>query len=120
MTAERGDPLRLADILDAIKEVQRHLPADRAAFDANPLLQSHIFRYVMIIGEAGTRLSAGLKARHPEIPWARIEGMRHVLVHDYFKVNWDRVYGAARDDVPALKPQIEAILASLPPNINGA
>jgi uncharacterized protein with HEPN domain len=42
--------------------------------------------------------------------------MCHVLVHDYFDVNWRLVYEAARDDVPILKPQIEAILASLPPD----
>jgi uncharacterized protein with HEPN domain len=41
--------------------------------------------------------------------------MRHVLVHDYFEVNWIRVYETARHDVPALKPQIESILASIPP-----
>jgi len=40
--------------------------------------------------------------------------MRHVLVHDYFEVNWKRVYETARDHVPALKPSIAAILVSLP------
>jgi uncharacterized protein with HEPN domain len=42
--------------------------------------------------------------------------MRHVLVHDYFRVNWKRVFETAQNDVPVLKPQIEAILASLPPS----
>lgn len=28
--------------------------------------------------------------------------------------NWSRVYETARDHVPVLKPQIEAMLASLP------
>lgn len=42
--------------------------------------------------------------------------MRHILVHDYFKVNWDRVYETAHVGLPALKPQIEAILAALPPD----
>ena len=40
----------------------------------------------------------------------------HVLVHDYFEVKWSRVYETARDHVPVLKPQIEGILASLPPD----
>jgi uncharacterized protein with HEPN domain len=40
--------------------------------------------------------------------------MRHILVHDYFKVDWEIVYTTACNDVPALKPQIEAVLASLP------
>lgn len=112
MRGDRGDRLLLQDVLDAIGEVRSYLPADRAAFDANPLMQSHIFRHVMIVGEAVWRLSKSLKAANPKIPWGQIEGMRHVLVHDYFKVNWTRVYDTARDDLPALKPQIEAILAS--------
>ena len=68
----------------------------------------------MIVGEAAYHLSKPLKNDNPDVPWRRIEGMRHILVHDYFKVNWARVYETARDDVPALKPKIESILASLP------
>jgi uncharacterized protein with HEPN domain len=116
MKAPRGDRLRLQDILDAIAEVQLYLPSDRAAFDANAPLQSHIFRFVMIVGEAAAQLSKTLKSRHPEVPWPKIEGMRHILVHDYFKVDLDILYTTARDDIPSLKPLIEAILASLPPS----
>jgi uncharacterized protein with HEPN domain len=112
----RSDRLRLQDILDAIDEVGRYLPADQTEFDSNPPLQSHIYRHVMIIGEAAFRLSKSMKAQHPEIPWSKIEGMRHILVHDYFKVDWGIVFATARDYVPALKPVIEPILASLPPD----
>ena len=111
----RSDHLRFQDILDAIEVIARYLPADRAAFDADPPLQSHIYRHVMIIGEATWSVSQLIKQQNPHVPWKKIEGMRHIMVHDYFKVNWTRVYETARDDVPALKPQIEAIMASLPP-----
>jgi hypothetical protein len=33
-------------MLDALAEVRRYLPADRARFDADPLLKSHILRHV--------------------------------------------------------------------------
>jgi len=42
--------------------------------------------------------------------------MRHVLVHDYFAVNWTRVYETARNDVPTLQAKIRAIVAALPPD----
>lgn len=42
--------------------------------------------------------------------------MRHVLVHDYFEVNWARVYDTAREDVPKLKPMIEAAWRACPPD----
>ena len=59
-------------------------------------------------------MSQPLKKQNPQIPWKQIEGMRHIMVHDYFKVDWEIVYTTARDHVPKLKPQIQSILASLP------
>jgi uncharacterized protein with HEPN domain len=114
MRSDRGDRLLLLDMLDAIAEVERHFPSQRSIFDADPLLQSHLYRHVMIVGEAAWRLSKPLKARNPQIPWGRIEGMRHILVHDYFKVDWNILYSTARDNIPGLKTQIQAILNSLP------
>ena len=114
MKGPRGDRERLLDILAAIDVVAKYLPADREAFDADPPVQSHIYRHVTIIGEAIWRLSREMKDAHPEVPWRQIEGMRHVMVHDYFRVDWDIVYRTAAEHVPALRPQVEAMLQSLP------
>jgi uncharacterized protein with HEPN domain len=110
----RSDALLLRDILDAIETIRQYLPADRSTFDASPPLQSHILRHVMIVGEASWRLSQALKAQNPHIPWKQIAGMRHILVHDYFRVDWGVVFTTAKHDIPAFKPQIEAILSALP------
>ena len=67
----------------------------------------------MIIGEATYRLSTETKTKAPHVPWRRVEGMRHVLVHDYFKIDWNEVYTTARKDIPLLKPQIEDLLVQL-------
>ncbi len=111
----RSDRLRLQDILEAMEVVARYLPADRAAFDRDPPIQSHIYRHVMIVGEAAWSLSQTLKDQNPQVPWKQIGGMRHIMVHDYFKVDWDIVYTTAKTQVPALKAHIEAIWDSLPP-----
>lgn len=64
----RSDRLRLQDILDAIEEIAQYLPRDRGAFDRDPLLQSHIFRHVMIVGEATWNLSQPIKDHNPGYP----------------------------------------------------
>lgn len=112
----RSDKLLLADMLDSTSEMIETTPATRAEFDANKLIQSHVLRPLQVIGEAAWRIGTEIKDRHPEVPWKKIAGMRHVLVHDYYQVNWTRVYETARDHVPVLKPQVEAIIASLPPD----
>ena len=40
------------------------------------------------IGEQAYNLSADFKSRYPDIPWIKIAGMRHRLVHDYEDTNW--------------------------------
>lgn len=57
----RSDRLWLLDVLDAIDEITSYLPDDRAKFDENPPVQSHIYRHLTIIGEALWRLSMPLK-----------------------------------------------------------
>ena len=42
-------------------------------------------------------------------------GMRHILVHDYFQVNWASVYQTAREDIPALNLYLLTIFHSIPP-----
>ncbi|HLL88674.1 MAG TPA: HepT-like ribonuclease domain-containing protein [Tepidisphaeraceae bacterium] len=61
----RSDRLRLMDMLDAIDVVRQYLPATREAFDRDPPVQSHVYRHVMIVGEAAWRLSKRLKDAHP-------------------------------------------------------
>jgi len=68
----------------------------------------------MMVGEAAWRLSQPLKDRNPHVPWKQIEGMRHIMVHDYFKVDWSIVYTTAKTNVPALKTLVQAMLSSLP------
>ena len=106
----------MRDILDAIDVIDRYLPQDRAAFDNDPPIQSHVYRHVTIVAEAAWRLSKQLKDVNPGVPWKKVEGMRHILVHDYFRVDWDIVYATASVDIPALRPLVEAMLASLPPS----
>jgi uncharacterized protein with HEPN domain len=111
----RPDRLLLQDILEAMDEVIEATPATREAFDVDKFRRSHVLRHLQIIGEAAWRLSPALKEGCPEVPWRQMAGMRHVLVHDYFEVNWARVYETARVHVPPLKPRMQSILDSLPP-----
>jgi uncharacterized protein with HEPN domain len=45
-------------------------------------------------------LSGDLKESHTEVPWAIIKAMRNVLVHFYFGIDLDKVWGVVASDVP--------------------
>jgi uncharacterized protein with HEPN domain len=109
----RSDRERLLDILEAIEKIEKRVGPDQKAFERDELLQVWAVHYLQIIGEAGTRLSEQLRTKHLEIPWGNIIGMRHILVHGYFDLDLEIVWKAVIVDLPALKPQIEAIVGEI-------
>jgi uncharacterized protein with HEPN domain len=106
----RRDEQRLHDILDAMGRIERAATRGRGAFDADELVQVWMIHHIGVIGEAARALTAPLRERHPEVPWAAIVGMRHILVHDYFGIDLDEVWSVVERDLPVLKGQIETIL----------
>lgn len=112
----RTPRLFVQDILEAIAVIEQYTPASLQEFRVNPPIQSHIVRYISIIGEAAARLPQPLRDANPSIPWRQIISMRNFVVHVYHSINWERVYETARQDVPALKGPMEIILNALPPD----
>ncbi|MDD2903261.1 MAG: DUF86 domain-containing protein [Syntrophales bacterium] len=100
----------LADILEAIQHIEKYTRQGRGRFDADELVQSWVIRHLQILGEAARKLPPEIKERHPEIPWSKIIGMRHILTHDYFDIDAEVVWAAVEKDLPKLKKQIEVIL----------
>jgi uncharacterized protein with HEPN domain len=52
-------------------------------------------------------------AAHPSLPWHEMRAMRNRMIHNYFEVNVDLLWGTVKDDLPKLKQQIERLLIDL-------
>jgi uncharacterized protein with HEPN domain len=109
----RDDKAFLEDMIEAIARIEKYAGKGREAFVADELIQTWIVHHLQIIGEATGKLTDELKAKQPGIPWAAIKAMRNVLVHFDFGVNIDKVWRTVEEDLPVLKGQIAAVLASL-------
>ena len=70
-----------------------------------------VMKNVEIVGEAAFMLSTAFKEAHPETPWKIVQGMRHVLVHDYANVISETLYDTAVNSIPVLRKQVEKYLA---------
>ena len=55
-------------------------------------MQIWCLKHLEIIGEAAARLTEATRAQNPTIPWRQIVGMRNILIHGYFDVNWNQVW----------------------------
>jgi uncharacterized protein with HEPN domain len=113
---QRRDDLYLADIVEAAVAIRSFLSRlerlDRGGFTKDDLVRSAVLQKLSVIGEAAARVSDETRTEHPDIPWHQARGMRNLLVHAYFSVDWDIVWTTATESVPGLAAQIAAILGS--------
>ena len=72
-------------------------------FSSNKVLCHAVVYNLQCIGENVYRLSREFIDIHPEIDWASIEGLRHVLVYDYYTVNMEMVWAIIQKDLPGLR-----------------
>ena len=63
------------------------------------------------VGEFTSHVSKELRAEHAEIPWSRVAGTRHRLVHDYDGTNWEIIADIALHDMPDYAEQLRALLS---------
>ena len=72
-------------------------------------------RFIEIVGEAVKRLPLDLRSRYPSVPWKEIAGTRDRLSHGYDDVDYQVLWNAVRDDVPALLVTVQQMLNDLEP-----
>ncbi|RYD69377.1 MAG: DUF86 domain-containing protein [Verrucomicrobiaceae bacterium] len=101
---------RLGDMADSIDLIDLHLPKTWEEYDADIVMKYFLMKQVEIIGEASTRISWDFKDQHPSVPWLGVEKMRHVLVHDYFDVDWRLLWDLVQTHVVPLRVQIATLL----------
>jgi uncharacterized protein with HEPN domain len=98
----RRDDERVADILDAAREIGEITELGRDAWDKDRIRQLAVERLLEIIGEAANSLSEEYRAQHPAIPWRDIIGLRVVLAHHYHRVDPAQVWAIAATEDPGL------------------
>ncbi len=113
----RSDRERLVDILEAIEKIERYAPCGKQAFESDEMFQIWIVRHLQIIGEAASRITSETQIAYPAVPWKKMIGMRHVLVHGYFEIDLDIVWSVIEKDLQPLKKEIEYLPINVQPGV---
>jgi uncharacterized protein with HEPN domain len=108
--SERREEIPLLHMLDHAREAML-LAKDRtrADLDSDRLLE--LVRLLEIAGEAANRVSLGIRAMYPDIPWPQIVALRNRLIHGYDAVDLDILWQIVVQDLPPLVAALEGILA---------
>lgn len=109
----KDDRLYLIHILEGVSRIEKYTADGRDAFMRDSKTQDAVLRNLQTLAESTQRLSAALRAAHPDVDWERIAGFRNVLVHDYLGINMARVWEIVAHGLPELKHQVQTILQEL-------
>ena len=111
--SKRDDVVSLRDMLDHAREAVELLGnAECEELGRNRVMQLALTRLVEIIGEAANRVSEVTRARHPDVPWAQIIGMRNRLIHGYDVIDYSLLWNTVTADLPPLIATLESIVLS--------
>ena len=107
----RGDASCLADMLSFAQEVLTFTKGrSRSDYDTDTVLRRAVERATELIGEAASNVSDATRDAYPEIPWRKIVGQRHVLIHDYGDVDDDLVWNLVELEIPKLAAILDGIV----------
>jgi len=109
-----GDRDRFQHMLEAVEDALHFVQGrKREDLDNDRLLLRGLIQSIQVIGEAAARVAETNRQR-VDLPWGKIVGMRHVLVHAYFKVDTDVIWRVVTHRLPEMAAKLKAALAAWP------
>jgi uncharacterized protein with HEPN domain len=111
MSEKRSSSLFLYDLYQSVEKIEEftrgisfdQLMADERTKDA-------ILRNFQVIGEASKNIAESLLAEHPEVDWSGLAGLRDIVTHRYFRVDWHLLWTSIHEELPVLKKQIRNLM----------
>ena len=104
------DKQRIEKIKETVSKLQKYI--SDSGISRKDVADNETIRWTLTtplynIGEHAYILSAEFKNEHNEIPWSKISGLRHRLVHDYDDTNWDIVCDVIFNIIPEFERQLD-------------
>jgi uncharacterized protein with HEPN domain len=101
----------LDDIKEAAGKIQDYTKGmSYEQFLADLRTQDAVIRNFEVIGEAIKNLPDDVKARNPAVAWKQVAGLRDVIAHGYFHIDFEVIWEIVSDRIPVFKKDIAKIL----------
>ncbi len=108
---EREYVLYLEDMLESMRKIEEYLGGlDFRSFKMSYMAVDAIIRNFEIIGEASKSIPTHIKNNYPEIPWKKMYGLRNLIAHEYFGIDYEMIWEIANKNLPQNRLDIELII----------
>lgn len=108
----RDDADRLLDMIEMCDLLVAHA-SDPAKLRSDPVTQAAAQRWIEVLGEAASHVSAEVQEANPDVPWRTVVGTRIILAHAYFHIDQDIIGSIVIDEIPDLRDRLAAALNRL-------
>lgn len=108
---KRDVTLYMKDVIDSIDKIYEFIKGiNYHKFLEDEKTNCAVVRKLEIIGEAVKNIPPQIRHNYPDIPWKEIAGMRDIISHVYFGIDYTIVWKVVKKRLPELKKSMQAIL----------
>jgi hypothetical protein len=101
----------LEDIVESISKIEAYTKnLSFGKFTKNPKTIDAVVRNLEIIGEAAKHIPTSIRAKHTEIPWKKMIGLRNIITHEYFGIDEKIIWEIMKHNLSNIKRSIIEIL----------
>ena len=90
--------------------IQKSQDLTKEVFLGDETIKRAFVRSIEIIGEASKKVPDEYKSQHQNIQWKEMAGMRDVLIHGYFGINYNIVWDVVTSHLPDLYKDISNLI----------
>lgn len=103
--------LYLEDMLQSMERINEYLgDLDFRKFKINYLVVDAIIRNFEIIGEASKNIPNDIQKKYPKIPWRKMVGLRNLIAHEYFGIDYEMIWEIAKNNLPQNRNDLKIMI----------
>ncbi|MCO6490690.1 MAG: DUF86 domain-containing protein [Phaeodactylibacter sp.] len=112
--SERSDKVLVEDMIEAARRILLFTEGmDFDSFSRDLKTSDAVLRNLQVLGEAAKMVSSETRDAYPEVEWSKIIRSRHIVVHEYFGVDFEIVWRIVEVHIPVLKRQLSLVLKKM-------